>query len=306
MVITTIKVEGKEKPLYMDGTLFEQLNKKVIPSVMKKDSDWVVAVDGMEGSGKSVLAMQIAKVVDPKFCNDNIAFNAPDFISKVVRAKKGSCIVFDEAFTGLSSRTSLSEINNLLVSLMMEMRQKNLFVIIVMPTFFMLDKYCVLHRARGLFHVYTKNNKRGFWSFFNKERMKYLYLKGKKFYTYTSTKPILFGRFQDQYTVNEEEYRSSKTSALHKKKRATRAEVYKSQRDVLFWLLIHEYKKTQVEITFLCKKWGYKLDRSTISAILKDKKQQLMIEEALQNDSQKNVEKNAEKTEIIRGNPQNV
>jgi len=70
-----------------------------------------------------------------------------------LKTKKGQCIIFDEAFTGLSSRGALSGINKALVGLMMQMRQKNLFVIMVLPTFFMLDKYAAIFRAKALIHV---------------------------------------------------------------------------------------------------------------------------------------------------------
>lgn len=281
-MITNQLVDGEEKPLYMDGGLYEQLTKKVIPSVQKKDWDWFCIVDGMEGSGKSVFGFQIAKILDPNFTHEQIAFNSNDFINLVVKAKKSQCIVFDEAFTGLSSRTSLSEVNNILISLMMEMRQKNLFIILIMPSFFMLDKYAVLHRAKGLFHVYMENGRRGFWNFYNQKRMKYLYLKGKKFYEYHWAKPIIFGRFQDQYMINKEPYIKIKRSALHRKRRQTKGEVYKSQRDTLFYILTQVYGKTQKDIADTCKKEGYNIDRTTISLILKDKMRNKLIDKALE------------------------
>ncbi len=293
-MITEHIVEGETKPLYMDGELYNQLDTKVRPSVQKKDKDWFIAIDGEEGSGKSVFGMQIAKVLDPNFTHEQVAFNSNDFIRLVMRSKKYQCIVFDEAFTGLSSRSSLSEINNLMVSLMMEMRQKNLFIIIIMPTFFMLDKYCALHRAKGLFHVYTRDGKRGYWSFFDRRGMKYLYLNGKKFYEYGSQKPILFGRFQDQYMINESKYREVKSDSLHKKKRATRAEVYKMQRDILFWVLIKNYNKTQQEVSDLCRKEKYKIDRSSISLIIKERMKNKLIDKALQEEVNSEIDKDAE------------
>ena len=274
-------VNGEEKPLYMDGCLYEQLTTKVMPSVQKKDWDWFCIVDGMEGSGKSVFGFQIAKVLDPNFTHEQIAFNANDFINLVVKAKKNQCLVFDEAFTGLSSRTSLSEVNNILVSLMMEMRQKNLFIILIMPSFFMLDKYAVLHRAKGLFHVYMEDGRRGFWNFYNQKRMKYLYLKGKKFYEYHWAKPIIFGRFQDQYMINKEPYIKIKKTALHRKRRQTKGEVYKSQRNTLFHVITQRYGITQRDLAKTCTEEGYKIDNKAISLIVREKMRNSIIEKAL-------------------------
>jgi hypothetical protein len=278
MVIVDIELEGNKKPLYMDGTLYEQLTEVVKPSVQKKDFDYFIAIDGLEGSGKSVFGMQIAKILDPNFNLEKICYSAKDFIKAVINAKPYSCIVFDEAFTGLSSRSALSEINQLLVSLMMEMRQKNLFIILIMPSVFMLDKYAALHRAKGLFHVYMHNDKRGFWSFYNKDRLKYLYLNGKKYYDYSHTKPIIFGRFQNQYVIDEKGYREKKSESLSQKRRVTRADTYKGQRDVLFWILNYELKKSHTDIAKLCRKWKYKVDRSTISYVIEAKNKDLLNE----------------------------
>jgi len=294
-MITTQIVCGQERPLYMDNGLHMQLTEKVVTSVHKKDKDWFAIVDGEEGVGKSVFAFQIAKTLDPNFSYKQVVFNANEFIKAVMTAQKNQCIVFDEAFTGLSSRTSLSEINNLLVSLMMEMRQKNLFIILVMPTFFMLDKYCVLHRAKGLFHVFSREGRRGYWHFYNKRSMKFLYLKGKKFYEYNEVKPVMFGKFQDQYMLNETEYRKTKTKALHHKERKTKAEKYMFQRNVLFYLLYKRFNKTQTELVTLCKECDFDIEQKAISDAVKDISIKQQFKEALE---EKQEEVNTEKSVV--------
>jgi len=276
MVVIPVEVDKEKMSLYMDGTLHKQLIENVRPSVRKKDFDYVFVVDGSEGGGKSVMAFQIAKILDPDLTLDNIAFTPQDFIKAIKRAKPYTCIVFDESFTGLSSRSSLSEMNRIIVSLMMEMRQKNLFVILVMPTFFMLDKYAVMHRAKGLFHVYIRKGKRGYWNFYNQQKMKMLWLKGKKYFEYHMVKPRIFGRFRDQYTINEQNYREKKMKSLTAKRRNTRAEVYKEQRDTLFFVMVKGLKMNMAEVSRACKKWGYSIDRSTISDIIAQKNKELV------------------------------
>ena len=54
---------------------------------------------------------------------------------------KNEVVIYDEAHRGMASARSLSEINKILKDLMMEMGQRNLFVVIVLPTIFLLDKY---------------------------------------------------------------------------------------------------------------------------------------------------------------------
>lgn len=255
----------------MDNNLYHQLNKYVKPSVQKKDFDCVLAIDGEEGCGKSVFSFQLAKILDPNFKLSQIAFTPNEFTKAITEAKPFQCIIFDEAFFGLSARASLSEVNQLLISLMMEMRQKNLFVILVMPTYYMLDKYCVLHRCKGLFHVYLREGKRGFWVYYNRRRMKHLYLIGKKTYTYNLVKYLFFGRFMDQYTVNEMAYKERKRQSLTQKRRTTKDDTHIWQRDVLFNIIYEDYEPNHQKIADKCKNRGYSIDRSTVSKILSKK-----------------------------------
>lgn len=279
MVILNVEVEGEKKTLMMDGELHRQLTKYVIPDVQKKDFDYVLVVDGEERVGKSVFAMQIAKVLDPNLNVKNICFTPQEFIKAVTTAKPHSAIIFDEAFTGMSSRASLSEVNNLLVSLMMEMGQRNLFIIIVMPTYFMLEKYVVFHRTRGLFHVYMEQGRRGLWKFYNRYAIKRMYEKGRRFMEYIGARHSMFGRFSDNYMVDEKAYRAKKSAILTKKRFSTRAERYIGQRDALVYAMYKELGKTQAEIARMASKYGFKVAQRTISDILAEKAREIAAKE---------------------------
>lgn len=263
------KVDGEDFSYYFDDTMYKQLMEFVRPSVTKKDFDYLLIVDGEEGSGKSVFAMQIAKVLDPNLDLKNIVFGPDEFVHAITHSKKYQCIVFDEAFTGLSSRAALSEVNKLLVGTMMEMRQRNLFVIIVMPSVFMLERYVALHRAKCLFHVYlNKEGKRGWWCFFNKQRLKYLYLKGKKFMDHNAQKAMRWGRFHERYTINEQKYREKKKAALRFKGADTKSSRFKDQRDLLFYILWKEAWFKQVEIVDLCQEYKIGIKATQLSDIV--------------------------------------
>jgi len=296
MTVKEYEVNGVMKSLYVDDKLSYECKAKIVDRINTKDFDWVWVVDGPEGSGKSVLAQQLAKTVDPTFDLDRMCMTPTEFTRAVLKARKGQCVVFDEAFTGLSSRSSLTEVNKLLVSLMMEMRQKNLLVIIVMPTFFLLDKYVALFRARGLFHVYLKGGKRGRWVYFNNQKKKLLYLKGKPLYSYAYPKSSFKGRFQDQYMIDEKGYRAKKEEALSQKSRVTRAETFMKQRDALIYYLYKESKMIQQEISDLITKFscGTKLDRSTIAeAIIKldDELKKRAVEEGIKKEAVEEIKK---------------
>ena len=205
--------EGTKNEYYMDGYLHDNLC--TAKSVITKDWDMIFLYDGSEGSGKSVKAMQDAYFCDETLNIDRITFTPFQFKKGVLSAKKYQAVVYDEAYTGLSSRATMSSINRTLISMLAEIRQKNLFIFIVMPTFFDLDKYVALWRSRALIHVYTKRPFiRGFFTFFNAEKKKSLYILGKKFYDYNCVNADFYGRFTNHYVIDEVEYRKKKRLSL--------------------------------------------------------------------------------------------
>lgn len=249
---------------YVDGRLSKNLD-KLIEGVKKKDRDNFFLVDGSEGSGKSVLALQLAKYVDPTFDLSRVCFTPEEFEHAIRHAENGQAVLFDEAFRGLSSRAALSAVNKLLVTLMMECRQKNLFVFLVLPTFFLLDKYAALFRSKGLFHVYEKNGRRGQWVFFNKQKKKMIYFKGKAYYEYIGAKSSFRGRFLDQYTVDEKAYRQKKRAALEDVGRSeTEESKNQKARDRLLFYINKELGVRVTELGRVCARLGIHLRRSAV------------------------------------------
>lgn len=204
---------GKRKEMYLDEFLKSNLD--IIKETIKKDWDFCIVVDGLEGGGKSSIAQQIAKYLDPTLKLNRICFNENEFRSAILSIKgKYKAVIYDEAVGGLSSRSAMSKVNRMLISLMSQIRQKNLYVIIVIPCFFELDRYVAVWRSRCLVHTYLGDNfQRGFFSFYNIKKKKQLYFFGKKLYQYM-VRPNFRGRFTKGYVVNEREYRKKKLLAL--------------------------------------------------------------------------------------------
>lgn len=216
---------------HLDPRLIPYLD-KIKKNIDKKDKDFVLLIDGYEGSGKSTFAQHLGRYLDNSLSLSKICMTGDEFKQAIINAKKGECVIYDEAVTGLSSGDSITRIGRLLKSMMMQMRQKNLFVIIIMPTFFELNKYAVLSRAKGLFHIYEKDGKRGFFVGYNRKDMKIMYLKGKKSQSYC-VRSFFIGRFVGKYVVNEEEYRKKKEEALFMVDDGVKPDDrYKKQRDV--------------------------------------------------------------------------
>jgi len=278
--MASIKIDDPkfEKPItyYMDDRLKKNFDEKTIPSLQKKDKDCVLVIDGAEGAGKSTLAFQIGRYVDPSLDLSRVTFNPIDFRKAIFKAKKGQCIIYDEAFTGLSSRASLSGINRALVSLMMQMRQKNLFVIVILPTFFLLDKYVAIWRARALIHVYESSGRRGYFRLYNRKLKKYLYLAGKVTYSYKHKKVFtrFRGRFYGVFALGDEEYeekykiRKSKALEATEKNPMTAGQVkYMEQRDILVFLVRKLNKLTFMEMSNLLGQYDLEMSHAQIANI---------------------------------------
>ena len=213
MVDITDPITNVTISFHVDLRLQKFLNQSVIDRIQKKDKDYVMIIDGYEGSGKSTLAQQMGKFVDPTLNLSRICMTTEEFKQAIVNSKKNQCVIYDEAVTGMTAGDTISRIGKLLKSMMMQMRQKNLFVIVIIPTVFELNKYSVLSRARTLFHTYEKKDRMGYWVGYNKKDMRKLYLLGKKTYSY-KVRSRFIGRFYGKYAVDEEEYRNKKEKAL--------------------------------------------------------------------------------------------
>ena len=261
--MTTITIEdkkyyakhGKHLTYYMEDWLEEKIRTKILPKLHKQDEDSLILIDGNEGTGKSTLGLQIGRYIDKSLDLSRVCFTAHEFRDAILKAEKGQVVVYDEAFTGLSSRSSLSGVNRVLVSLMMQMRQKNLCVIVILPTFFLLDKYASIFRSIALFHVYKSKGNRGYFKVYGRRLKKLLYLFGSKSYNYAPKvgKIKLFtkkrGRFYGVFALGDKEmedkYREMKMKALEateKDPMTSQSVKYRQQRDIMIYILRKELK----------------------------------------------------------------
>lgn len=279
LVKITNPEDGEIYEYYVDDKLKRQMDEKVKPSLRLKDEDYFLCVDGKERSGKSVMAMQLARYVDPTFNLDRLCFDPNEFRQAILQAKKRQAIIFDEAYRGMSSAGSLTEVNKVLQSLSMEMGQKNLFIIIVLPTFYLLAKYQAIWRTKGLFHVFKSHGRKGYWKFYNSKKKLRLYnsKEGKKYYTYHQVKTGMKGRFYNYYCVNEEAYRQKKDTSLKKGYRATKTEHYMEQRNRMLLILRKELKLPLDDLVKLLGFYKVKLRKTQLADILK----QMAIKEGI-------------------------
>jgi len=166
--------EGK---FWMDGYMWSGLEAVEDNYMRGEDNDWVAIVTGMEDNqavrvGKSTLACQMAKKLDPSFPYDcsRVCFDSTEFMQQLQGATRRQAIVFDEAYKDLGTDFALTHKLKRLKSIFMEMGQKNLYLIIVMPSFRSVPEWLAKDRSNVLFTCYINRTtgRKGYWGLYDK------------------------------------------------------------------------------------------------------------------------------------------
>jgi len=124
---------------------------KIIQESLKTDLDSVVAVGGIEGSGKSTLSIELCMKLDPKFRLDrNVIFQPTVSVvtKKIYGLPRYTPLSIDEAMRTMYKRnfaTTESKTQALIFSMC---RKQNKPVFLNIPNFFDLDSYYRNHRVR--------------------------------------------------------------------------------------------------------------------------------------------------------------
>ncbi len=227
--------ENKVKELYLDGYEREILDGFKL-AVRKYNTSVVCIVDGRSGMGKTTKAMQQGIYLDPNFNLKKVFFDPKTFLEGLANAKPGDFILFDEAML-ISSRASLSEMNRMIIIAMSMIRSKKIFVYFCVNSIFDIDRNLVLSRADCLFHIYGQSliDRGRFSAFFKSkgdgiDRLKDLYLNGKKYYSYSRPKANFIGSFTKEFVVNEPEYERLKQIGVNNFLRGTEPQLTRAGR----------------------------------------------------------------------------
>jgi len=96
-------------------TLINNL-KGIKSKFIEKDNDYLLIIDGREGSGKSTLGLHACSVVDKTFSHEDVTFTAKDFLTKLHKSKVKKALMWDEAVEGAFSRDSINRTNKMIVT----------------------------------------------------------------------------------------------------------------------------------------------------------------------------------------------
>lgn len=207
---------------YLDGKLKSNLD--ILIDAVTKKWDAVLIVDGIEGAGKSTFAAQIANYLTKK-TNPNNNFNlnnvvfTPEQFEHAVLTNRETAIVWDESVFGALASEWSTIVNKTITKLFITIRSRQLYVIILIPFIYMLQPYLAIGRTRALFHIWTPDGiKRGYFKFYNFDKKRELYIRNKKYYTYSHIKPDFQGKFQetDNLFFSQHEYDQKKDEAVKK------------------------------------------------------------------------------------------
>jgi adenylate kinase family enzyme len=243
-----INVEGYEGDLYIHEALAPNLQ-RVKVSVLTKGWDYVAVVSGLPGVGKSTFAQQLAKFLDPNFESWQICFTAKEFRDKTSHGKKGQTFILDESFADMN--TSLHKDPEFIATInhLQLIRQRNLFLILVLPDFFSLSKNIAIFRASHLFVAYSEDYSHGDVAVFDREAKRELYIKGKQFINYQAHPPNFRITFNKRWFCDEEDYIKRKDEHLKQMaKPQEKAQKVAIFRDKLAALFIKTTKMQQKEL----------------------------------------------------------
>lgn len=213
-----VKVDIKGKNFYIDDYLKQNLDH--LKKSVERNWDMVGVIDGREGTAKSTLAQMIGFYLsDGNLKNENIVFTAEQFSEAVDKAKPKEAIIFDEMVMAGMSSDALSGIQKTLIKKFTLIRKKQLYIILIIPYIFMLQKYFAIGRSRFLIHCYSPDGiSRGSFKFYNESKKNFLYLKHLKFWNYPkdSASYNFYGKFTDYSNmfINKEEYELKKDEAI--------------------------------------------------------------------------------------------
>lgn len=129
----------------------------------RRDDNWMGAVVGETGKGKSYTCLSIAECVDPDFSIDQVAFGLVEFMELVMDDSlgRGSMIVLEEASVEAAAEDFHEVSNKVLRTVLETWRQQNRGALLNLPTFSRLDKGAKI-RMTALIQQQAKYERRGY------------------------------------------------------------------------------------------------------------------------------------------------
>lgn len=206
-----VKVPINGRDVYIHETI--KYNMDSLRERVEKNWDGLMYIGGYEGDGKSTFAGQIAAYLDPTYNLDRCVFTPEQFLHAIENAKPFQAIVYDEAQDAFDSYNSRDPKTKVIKSKLTRIRKKQLFIIIVAPDFWRINKYLFIQRSLCFINVYSKGLERGFFAFYSRSKKHILYIKGKREENIHVIEPDFRGDFGTWFPLDKESYEKKKDDA---------------------------------------------------------------------------------------------
>jgi hypothetical protein len=213
----------KTEGYHLDDNLASNI--EILAKKITDDMDFVLLLsgNGMVRVGKSALAQQLGTFYTSKvnelhnlnntFDEKNIVFNSNELMDRALSLPKYSVLILDEGDD--LTDNFWSDVAKNIRRFFRKCGQLNLFLILLIPDFFELPMRYSITRSIALINVkFYGEFERGMFQFFDFEKKKKLYIKGKKFIDYRAEEPSFYGSFINLYTIGDEKYRALKRKNL--------------------------------------------------------------------------------------------
>jgi len=296
-----LEFEWNNTKLKIDKMLAETLATLVYN--VQEDWDFVIVITGdrTTRTGKSVLAMTCCAFMaymlkkqnlnENAFSEKNIFFEGAKMMEKAQELPKYSIIQMDEARESLAASKSMQQVQQNILDFFAECAQLRDIFVIVLPDFFELKEIMSIARSELLINVYRETSvvhkdfmgdgikrpiamfKRGQFRLYNRQAKSVMYdiFRTSRRKDYNCVRPSFpTGSFENQYPINEKQYRDMKSEALarfkerHEKKENKKLLVAKQQLGITISLL----KESGMKQKDIADRLN--LDRHTVSKIEKD------------------------------------
>lgn len=146
---------GKMYIRYLYEDLLDRLVEEMHANI-EKDLDNVVCIWGAEGSGKSVLAYQLAKKFDPDFDIETCyVYSFEDLLERIntIEADEGAIFWMDEATNISNNRDWMRSDNKAFITMLEMFRSRHWTLIMCIPDYNRLDIYLRENRVRFSLHA---------------------------------------------------------------------------------------------------------------------------------------------------------
>tara|TARA_R100001530_G_scaffold136291_2_gene116252 strand:- start:2182 stop:3018 length:837 start_codon:yes stop_codon:yes gene_type:complete len=220
---------------------------------LKADYDMCLIISGDTGSGKSMLALNILetwyKVILKKDFTpemiDHVHTDFNSFVKKFKEMKEYDLSIMDEGSVQLDSKAHMEKMSRQITKLYNVFRCKKFFTIIILPSYFNLNKYFREHRLRGAIWV----NKRGKYKLYTKKGVNWLNALNERrsLKNMNLAYPIHYSTFPDYKGILREPYERAKMEGVDKILDEVIAEGINEKSPNLYMLVKEDVKKMKEE-----------------------------------------------------------